>query len=147
MRRHLFRSALALAGFYLLPIALTGQYPDPWAALSRPRTHAPKPTEAAITPADLTTRVYLFADDSMAGRLLDSRGNQMGVEYIARELARLGLTPAGDAGGFFQQVPLAYRTLTESWLLQGQIERLASPVGDQDFDSPLAERIHRVQRP
>ena len=111
MRRHLLRSAIALAGLYLLPIALTGQHPDPWAALTRPRTHAPKPTEGAITPADLTTRVFLFADDSMAGRELDSRGNQVGVEYIARELARLGLTPAGDAGSFFQQVPLAYRKL------------------------------------
>ena len=79
--------AAVLAGLYLLPIALTGQGPDPWAALFRPRTRAPLPTEAAITPGDLMTRVYLFADDSLGGRILDSRGNVLGVEYIARELA------------------------------------------------------------
>ncbi|HSE51707.1 MAG TPA: M28 family peptidase, partial [Gemmatimonadales bacterium] len=99
------------AGLYLLPIALTGQRPDPWAALSRPRTRAPEPTQAAITPADLMTRVYLFADDSMGGRILDSRGNVLGVEYIARELARLGLEPAGDSGTFFQSVPVITRVV------------------------------------
>lgn len=114
MMRSSFRSALALAGLYLLPIAMTGQGSDPWAPLSRPRTHAPSPTEAAITPADLTTRVYLFADDSMGGRNLDSRGNALGVEYIARELARLGLEPGGDSGSFFQAVPLVYRTFDSS---------------------------------
>ncbi len=114
MTHPLFRPLVALAGLYLLPIALTGQGPDPWAPLSWPRTRAPLRTEAAITPADLTTRVFLFADDSMGGRILDSRGNALGAEYIARELARLGLEPAGDSEGFFQTVPLAYRTLDSS---------------------------------
>lgn len=111
MTRPFLRSAFALAGLYLLPIALTGQGPDPWEPLSRPRTHAPRPTEPAMTPADLTTRVYLFADDSMGGRVLDSRGNAIGVEYIARELARLGIEPGGDSGSYFQVVPLVYRSL------------------------------------
>ena len=111
MTRPLLRSAFALAGLYLLPIALTSQGPDPWEPLSRPRTHAPRSTETAITPGDLTTRVFLFADDSMGGRILDSRGNSIGVEYIARELARLGVEPAGDSGSYFQSVPLVYRAL------------------------------------
>ena len=109
MTRSVFRIAAVLAGLYLLPIALSGQGSDPWASLFRPRTRAPQPTEAAITPADLMTRVYLFADDSMGGRLLDSRGNAQGVEFIARELARLGLEPAGDSGTFFQPVPVVTR--------------------------------------
>ena len=95
----------------MTPVELTGQGPDPWAELSRPRTRAPQPTEAAITPADLMTRVFLFADDSMGGRILDSRGNLLGVEYIARELARLGLEPAGDSGTFFQSVPIVTRVV------------------------------------
>jgi hypothetical protein len=33
-----------------------------------PRTHKPRPTTAAITTADLMTRLYIFADDSMQGR-------------------------------------------------------------------------------
>ena len=117
MTRSFLRALGALAGLYLLPIALTGQGPDPWAQLSRERTHAPRPTETAITPADLMTRVYRFADDSMGGRNLDSRGNALGAEYIARELARLGLEPAGDSGSFFQAVPLVYRILDSSRFL------------------------------
>lgn len=114
MTHPFLRSAFALAGLYLLPIALTGQRPDPWALLSAPRTHAPRPTEPAISPADLMTRLYRFADDSMEGRNLDSRGNSLGAEYIARELARLGLEPGGDSGTFFQTVPLVYRVLDAS---------------------------------
>lgn len=47
----------------------------------------------------------------MGGRVLDSRGNSLGVDYIAREVARMGLVPGGEGGSFFQSVPLAYRTL------------------------------------
>ena len=117
MTRSVLRMAATLAGLYLLPIALTGQGPDPWAALARPRNRAPTATEAAITRADLMTRVYLFADDSMGGRILDSRGNVLGVEYIARELARLGLEPAGDSGTFFQSVPVVTRIVDPAMAL------------------------------
>jgi hypothetical protein len=111
MTRFVSRVAVALASLYLLPIAVTGQGSDPWEALTRPRTLAPKPTGAAISPADLMSRVYRFADDSMEGRVLDSRGNVKGTEYLASELGRLGLTPAGDRGSFLQAVPLGYRRL------------------------------------
>jgi hypothetical protein len=124
MTRSLIRSAWALAGLYLLPIALTGQHPDPWAALTRPRTHAPSPTRSDITPADLMTRIYLFADDSMRGRLMGSRGNAQGVEYIAAELARLGLVPAGDSGTFFQQVPVVTRAYDDAAILRIGTETL-----------------------
>ena len=36
-----------------------------------PEKHAPQPTSQAITPGDLMTRLYIFADDSMQGRLGD----------------------------------------------------------------------------
>jgi Peptidase family M28 len=63
-------------------------------------------TVPAITPADLRTRSYIFADDSMEGRRAGTAGNVRGNAYIASELARLGLKPAGDNGGFLQRVPL-----------------------------------------
>jgi hypothetical protein len=70
-------------------------------------TPAPKAsTTAAITPADLRVREYIFADDSMQGRRAGTLGNQRGNAYIAAELRRLGLKPAGDDGTYFQQVPL-----------------------------------------
>ncbi|HEV7389934.1 MAG TPA: M28 family peptidase [Gemmatimonadaceae bacterium] len=77
--------------------------------LMRGRTHVPTPTTAAITPADLQTRLYIFADDSMQGRLLATAGNVKGAEYIAAELKRMGLEPAGDNGTYFQSVNVVDR--------------------------------------
>ncbi|WP_337170049.1 M20/M25/M40 family metallo-hydrolase [Gemmatimonas aurantiaca] len=70
-----------------------------------PLKWAPRPTESAITANDLRTRLYQFADDSMAGRRIGELGNYKGTEYIAREFRRMGLKPAGDSGGFFQTLP------------------------------------------
>jgi Peptidase family M28 len=74
-----------------------------------PRSWAPRPTVPEITANDLRTRLYGFADDSMAGRRIGEIGNYQGTEYIAREFKRLGLEPAGDNGSYFQN--LAYGPL------------------------------------
>src|SRR5215208_234176 len=66
---------------------------------------APRPTSAAITPADLMTRLYIFADDSMMGRQVGTEYNLKGTAYIEREVRRLGLQPAGTEG-YFQNIPL-----------------------------------------
>ena len=76
-----------------------------------PLKYAARPTTGAITAADLMSRLYVFADDSMMGRAAGSIYHDKGTTYIARELARLGLTPAGDNGTYFQQIPLIRRTL------------------------------------
>jgi hypothetical protein len=72
-------------------------------------TEAPAPrgaTAAEISPADLRTRISIFADDSMQGRRTGTPGNVKGNAYIASELRRLGLRPAGDTGSYLQRVPL-----------------------------------------
>ena len=79
------------------------------ARASLPLKHDPKPTTADITAADLMTRLYIFADDSMQGRAAGTGGNDRGTDYIAGELKRLGLKPAGDNGSWFQTVPLVRR--------------------------------------
>jgi len=66
------------------------------------------PTSPAITAQDLRTRLYIFADDSMMGRQFGTVGNLKGTQYIANELARLGIQPGGTSGSYFQDVP-AYR--------------------------------------
>jgi len=88
--------------------------PPNWDVLMRPRTHSPTATTAAITPSDLATRLYVFADDSMQGRLLATPGNVKGVEYIANEVKRLGLIPMGDNGTYFQTVNLVDRAFDKS---------------------------------
>ncbi|HEX8945756.1 MAG TPA: M20/M25/M40 family metallo-hydrolase [Gemmatimonadaceae bacterium] len=78
----------------------------PAAQATQPQRHTPGPTVPAITAADLATRLYLFADDSMQGRRTGEPGNLKAAAYIEREVRRLGLTPAGDSGGYFQTLPL-----------------------------------------
>ena len=76
------------------------------------------PTTGAITPLDLMTRLYKFADDSMMGRLAGTPWNDKGTDYIASEVKRLGLTPAGDDGYF--QHPLVSKAFADSsWIAVG----------------------------
>ncbi len=73
---------------------------------------APRPTAAAITPADLMTRLYQIADDSMGGRPTGSDGHVMVTNYLAAEARRMGLRPAGTNGSYFQDLPMKRRGFT-----------------------------------
>jgi hypothetical protein len=86
--------------------------PEPLGPL--PLKRDPQPTTAAITTADLMTRLYAFADDSMMGREAGTAGHIKATEYIARELQRLGLRPGGDNGTYFQAVPMIRRAFDTS---------------------------------
>jgi hypothetical protein len=88
---------------------------------SLPLKHAPKPTTPAITAADLMTRLYIYADDSMMGREAGTPGNVKATNYIAAELRRLGLQPAGDSGTYFQTIPLKTRSFdsTSTFMVAG----------------------------
>jgi hypothetical protein len=72
---------------------------------------APATTTPAITAGDLRTRLYIYADDSMQGRRSGTPGGIKATDYIAGEAKRLGLEPAGEDGGYFQNVPIVVRTL------------------------------------
>ena len=68
------------------------------------------PTSADITAKDVRTRTYIIADDSMEGRDTGKRGGLRSARYIAGELKRLGLEPAGDDGTYLQRIPWVSRT-------------------------------------
>jgi hypothetical protein len=95
--------ALLLAGCAAAPRAGSSTVPTP---AELPRTHVAEPTTAAITPADLMSRLYVFADDSMLGREATTLGNVKATDYVAREMARMGLRPGGEHGTWFQTVPI-----------------------------------------
>ena len=103
MLRSLRRAAVCSVG---LPFVLAAQQAAPG-----PLKHDPRPTSADITVADLMTRLYIFADDSMMGRASGTPNHDRGTDYIAGELRKLGLKPAGDNGTFFQTVPLVRRSV------------------------------------
>src|SRR5215210_3208445 len=71
-----------------------------------PLKYTGKPTTAPISAADLMTRLYIYADDSLMGRQVGTDYNLKATAYIEREVRRLGLVPAGEEGGYFQNIPL-----------------------------------------
>src|SRR2546430_6153537 len=106
-----------------------------------PRTHRPAPTVPAITPGDLMTRLYILADDSMQGREAGTPGNVKGTDYIAAEIKRSGLVPAGDDGGYFQTIPLKTRTFdtTSTFTVAGAPLTAFKdyvPLGPRPLESP-----------
>ena len=80
----------------------SGPSPSP----STPPTSGASTTSAAITPADLRQRLYIYADDSMMGRKAGTPGNDKATQYIANELRKMGMQPGGENGTYFQRVPL-----------------------------------------
>lgn len=105
----LLAAAGACAG---APAPADGPAPAPATGGALPLKLDPRPTSAALTAADLMTRLYVFADDSMLGRQGGTIGNVKGTDYLAREAARMGLQPAGENGTFFQTIPLVNYGLT-----------------------------------
>jgi Peptidase family M28 len=88
-------------------------------AAQQPLKHAPQPTRPAIDSADLMTRAYILADDSMQGRGPGTVGATRATAYIAAELARLKLVPGGDNGTYFQELPLKEISIGETRLSAG----------------------------
>lgn len=105
-RRAARAAVLALAAAPVLAVPARGQQ-----APELPLKHTAQPTTPAITPADLMSRLYVLADDSMQGRQAGAEGNRKATDYIAAEFRRMGLEPAGENGTFFQTIPLVTRSL------------------------------------
>ena len=104
--------ALAACGGPPAPVS-----PAPRAAPPAAPAAAAGPTGAIITEADLRLRLGIVAHDSMLGREAGGPGNVKVTDYLAAELARLGLEPAGEEGGWFQAVPLVRRgPRPDGWL-------------------------------
>ncbi|MDQ3206455.1 MAG: M28 family metallopeptidase [Pseudomonadota bacterium] len=57
--------------------------------------------------------VAFLADDLLEGREAGTRGHELAALYVARRMQAIGLQPAGDDGGYMQQVPLLQATRVE----------------------------------
>lgn len=69
---------------------------------------------APMSEAALRTRLEGYAADSMRGRLTGTEDNVRATRYIAEELRRMGLEPAGDNNTFLQRVPLVRNVLNRT---------------------------------
>lgn len=98
--------------------------------------------QAAISPATLRTHLYAFAADSMMGREAGTAGNVKATDYLARELRRIGLQPAGDDGAYFQTLPFKERAPATTSTLVINGERLAWRTGWVGFAQTSAHLEH-----
>ena len=71
---------------------------------------AARSAAAGIRPEAIASHIRFLADDLLAGRDPGTHGYDVAARYVASELQAMGLTPAGEAGTYFQKVPLVRRT-------------------------------------
>jgi len=110
MHRHLL--LLILAALLILP------FPATRAQRKADKVRKPAAVSLAsqravdvITAAQLRDYLSFIASDEMEGRDTPSRGLDTTAKFIATNLSRWGLKPAGDDGGFFQRIALRRDTV------------------------------------
>lgn len=96
---------------WLLTVALLATLPASYAQSVKSVTTATVPAAARqsaelITAAQLRDYLYFVASDEMEGRDTPSRGLNIVAKFIAMNLSRWGLKPAGDDGTYFQKLIL-----------------------------------------
>jgi Zn-dependent M28 family amino/carboxypeptidase len=89
----------------------------------------PKEAEAAITPAGLLAHIRVLGSDEFEGRAPGSKGETLSVDYITKQMQKLGLKPGNPDGTYTQEVPLAgiLGTPTASFTAKGETIDLQSP--------------------
>jgi len=90
-----------------------------------------------VTDSDVRRILGALADDSMEGRGTATPGSARAAKFIAAELARYGVQPAGDSG-FFQRVPVAFTSRNGTRRLT-----LLSTLASRD-SVPAADRANAV---
>lgn len=72
--------------------------------------HAPPAAKFEVRPevtrAEIEAHVRYLASDELAGRKTGTEGAVLAARHLADVLARSGVEPAGDGGGFLQAVPV-----------------------------------------
>ena len=132
-------AGIALAAALLLA-ACSGDDPDGAAReRSGAATIGAAPLADAGRPRDerLADLLSTLAADSMEGRRTGTAGAHRAAAFLAAELERYGIEPAGT-DGYFQPVPMA-RVTTQTQ--NGARERLVLPSAEVDFDTIPAERL------
>ncbi|HKP48263.1 MAG TPA: M20/M25/M40 family metallo-hydrolase, partial [Pyrinomonadaceae bacterium] len=88
-----------------------------------------------ITEAELRDYLSFIASDEMEGRDTPSRGLDTAAKFLAVNLARWGLKPAGDDGSYFQKIALR-RSFIDRSATQVQLNGQTLSLGDDYI--PLA---------
>jgi peptidase M28-like protein len=93
-----------------------------------------------VTAAQMKDYLTLIASDEMEGRNTPSRGLDLTAKYLASQLSRWGLKPAGDAGGYFQRIALR-RSKIDSPRTSAEINGQAFNYGEDFLASVFAGSV------
>jgi len=68
----------------------------------------------SIRPEAIRGNMRFLSDDSLEGRGTGTRGHELAAKFMAAEFEAMGLAPAGEAGTYFQTVPLRSARVDEA---------------------------------
>ncbi len=105
MRSHLALKYVPLSALILVVVLAA-------AGCGSSRQPATVVTSAGVDTARLRSSISVLAADSLDGRFTGSEGAASAARYLAGELERMGLEPAGDSG-YFQRVPIQVTTRSD----------------------------------
>ena len=105
---------MRLPAAVLILLLIVSCAPAPAPPVAAPPTG---PAENEINAASLTAHIRMLSSDLFEGRAPSTRGGRLAEEYLATQMAALGLQPAGDNGTFFQQVPIVESTVERTFAL------------------------------
>ena len=106
-------------------------------------SNQPAPGSPAISIERIRGDVKYLASDELQGRGIGTRGEELAIDFIARQFEKAGLKPAGDRGSFLQAVPLVM-------VNTGPKATLAATKGKETIDFKLEDEfvgVSKTQQP
>ncbi|MBI3823005.1 MAG: M28 family peptidase [Planctomycetes bacterium] len=143
---------------YVVLIALCGTI----AGVPCPRLHPDEPKSGSFTISLDRIRADLkyLASDELQGRGIGSRGEDLSIDYIAKQFEKAKLKPAGDKGTFFQAVPLVMVTTqptatlsftkngqTTAFKIEDEFAGVSKSQQAEDFDAEAIFVGHGITAP
>jgi hypothetical protein len=135
---------------FALVISLTSQMPAVYAQRKSGKTAAATAPASSlttarrladqITAAQLKDYLYFIASDEMEGRDTPSRGLDTAAKFLATNLSRWGIKPAGDGGTYFQRIALQ-RLRLDGAGTHAEINGQTFKFGDDLLAQPVAGTV------
>ncbi|HWY86180.1 MAG TPA: M28 family peptidase [Gemmataceae bacterium] len=104
--------------------------------------------------------IKYLSSDQLQGRGIGTRGEELAVDFIARQFEKAGLKPAGERGTFFQPVPLVMVTTgpkatlaaikgdrTTSFVLEEEFVGTSKTQQPEDFEAEALFLGHGITAP
>jgi len=109
-----------------------------------------QPALDAVRPQAISAHVRFLSDDLLEGRYSGSRGHAIAERYAISQLSALGVEPAGEGGGWLQQVSLRQAKTDGSALTADGAPFEAAIIagdggGSRDLEGPLQFVGHALE--